>query len=207
MPGYPVDMNVAPTFNIKKMVMELTIKIQIGCEAALMEVLRGFRSVLAPVGREVDARVVAAGLDRRQKPAADNVRGGVPGGGVPGGVPGGGVPGDGVPGGGVPTGGGVPGGVPGGGVPGDMNVAPTPEAPAGDASAEVRKILAATRKRFGAVAGTAVYRKLNEVLAAIAMDLGGCTPPKLPAEKVEAFHKACEALTQGKDGMPEYIPF
>lgn len=138
-----------------------------------MEVLRGFRGVLAPVGREVDARVVAAGLDRRQKPAADSVRSGVPG----------------------------------GGVPGDMNVAPTGSAPAGDASAEVRKILAATRKRFGAVAGSAVYRKLNEVLAAIAMDLGGCTPPKLPAEKVEAFHKACEAITPGTDGMPEYIPF
>ena len=167
--------------------MELTIKIQIGCEAALMEVLRGFRGVLAPVGREVDARVVAAGLDRRQKPAADGVRSG----GVPGGVPGGGVPG----------------GVPGGGVPGDMNVAPTSEAPAGDASAEVRKILAATRKRFGAVAGSAVYRKLNEVLAAIAMNLGGCTPPKLPAEKVEAFRKACEDITPGTDGMPEYVPF
>lgn len=167
-----------------------------------MEVLRGFRGVLAPVGREVDARVVAAGLDRRQKPAADNVRGGAPtGDGVPGDIhvaPTGSAPAaDSVPGGGVP----------GGGVPGDMNVAPTGNAPAGDASAEVRKILAATRKRFGAVAGSAVYRKLNEVLAAIAMDLGGCTPPKLPAEKVEDFHKACEAITPGTDGMPEYVPF
>lgn len=103
-------------------------------------------------------------------------------------------------------GGGVPGGVPGGapdGVPVDMNVAPTGK----DASAEVRKILAATRKRFGAVAGSAVYRKLNEVLAAIAMDLGGCTPPKLPAEKVEAFRKSCVEIMQGADGMPEYVPF
>ena len=173
-----------------------------------MEALRGLRGVLAPVGLEVDAAVIG----QRRKPAAD----GVPGGGVPGGgVPGGGVPGgapDGVPGdmNVAPTGAAdgaadsVPGdSAPGDSVPGDMKVAPTGK----DASAEVRKILAATRKRFGAVAGSAVYRKLNEVLAAIAMDLGGCTPPKLPAEKVEAFRKSCEDITTGADGMPEYVPF
>lgn len=156
-----------------------------------MEVLRGFRGVLAPVGREVNE----AGIDRRRKPAAD----GAPDGGVPdGGVPGGGVPGDMNV---APTG--AADGVPGESVPGDMNVAHIGK----DASAEVRKILAATRKRFGAVAGSAVYRKLNEVLAAIAMDLGGCTPPKLPAEKVEAFRKSCDEITAGTDGMPEYVPF
>lgn len=185
--------------------MELTIKIQIGCEAALMEVLRGFRGVLAPVGREMAAKVAEAGVDRQRKPEADGVPGaGAPGDGVPGDdVPGGGVPGDSVPGDMNVTPTGATDGAPGGGVPGDMNVAPTGK----DASAEVRKILAATRKRFGAVAGSPVYRKLNEVLAAIAMDLGGCTPPKLPAEKVEAFRKSCEDITTGTDGMPEYIPF
>lgn len=169
--------------------MEVTIKIQIGCEAALMKALTALAMGKKSAPQCVESKAAATGE------TADAI--------TPGEVTATASRGTAAP---------VEAEKPGGGAPGDMNVAPTCAAdggatPTGDASAEVRKILAATRKRFGAVAGSEVYRKLNKVLAAIAMDLGGCTPPKLPAEKVEAFRKSCVEIIQGADGMPEYVPF
>lgn len=159
--------------------MELTIKIQIGCEEALTKALTALAMGVtrAPQGSEDATAVAAAGAagkiaapstgetDARAPRAESKAEGA-------------------------------------------SNAAPAAPTPApADAAAEVRKVMSATRARLGAKAGSATYASLNSEFVRIARQLGEEKPTALTAGKVGEFKEICDTIMLDADGESLAAPF
>ena len=159
--------------------MELTIKIQIGCEEALTKALTALAMGVtrAPQGSEDATAVAAAGAaEKIAAPSTGETDATAPRAESK--------------------------------AEGASNAAPAAPAPAPtDAAAEVRKVMSATRARLGAKAGSATYASLNSEFVRIARQLGAEKPTALTAGKVGEFKEICDTIMLDADGESLAAPF